>query len=264
MNKKILKNTIFEDIKNSNGKFTKHFHDTYTIGLTHDGLFKSILQNNSFISYKKSSRIINPGELHYGDSNSWKYTNFYPTVELISSIYEEIYFEKRIPIFNAHIINDTYLYKILLKFFYCVYNKEDEFIVQSNLIEVISYLIINYSSTSKKYKDLFDDKLIAKESITYIKDSLNTNLSLDELALNVKLSKFHFLRSFKKQTGLTPHQYILTQRIQKAKVLALNGEKLSEIAIAVGFNDQSHFIRNFRKIYGYSPKELLDKNNFIL
>lgn len=259
-----LNETIFENIENSNGNFSKHFHDTYTIGLTHDGLFQSINQNQKTLSYKNSTRVINPGEIHYGNSDSWKYTNFYPKIELLAKIHEQIYFEKKIPIFTKHIIEDMTLYHLLLNFFISAYENEDKMLIESNLIDAMSHLIKNYTYTTKNYQGLFDDKLIVKNSIEYIKDLLDTNISLDELAINSSLSKYHFLRVFKKQMGLTPHQYILSQRVHKAKELILSGEKLSHIPFSVGFSDQSHFIRNFRKIYGYSPKELQKESNFIL
>jgi len=264
MNMQALEDTVFENIQNSNGKFTKHFHDTYTIGLTHDGLFKSVNSKQSSLSYKDSTRIINPDEIHCGDSQSWKYTNFYPKIDLLAELYEQIYFEKKIPIFQKHIIQDITLFNLLYHFFQSAYNKMSQMEIETNLILALSYLIKNYTHNTKEYNNQFDDKKIMKNSIEYIKDSLDTNLSLDTLAAHSSLSKYHFLRVFKKSIGLTPHHYILTQRIHKAKELILYGESLSVAGLTVGFNDQSHFIRNFRKIYGYSPKELLKKSNFIL
>ncbi len=264
MSNQELKHTIFENIENSNGSFTKHFHDTYTIGLTHDGFFKSVNSQKAKQCYKHSTRIINPGEVHYGDSKSWNYTNFYPRVELLVEIYEQIYFEKRMPIFKEHIIQDTYLFNILYKFFISIYNKTDKMTTETNMINVLSYLIKNYTNTAKEYNKFFNNKVIIKNSIEYIKDSLESNITLDDLAQNSNLSKYHFLRVFKKDIGLTPHHYILTQRIHRAKDLILNGSTLSNAGLDVGFNDQSHFIKNFRKIYGYSPKHLLKKSNFVL
>ncbi len=264
MNLETLKHTVFENIDNSNGLFTKHFHDTYTIGLTHDGLFKSIKSNISSLSYKNSTRIINPYEIHYGDSKSWKYTNFYPSIELLSQIYEDIFFEKQVPIFEKHIINDLYLYNLLLTLFYSVYNKFDKMQIEINLINALSYLIKTYTYTTKNYDNIFDESKIIINSTEYIKDNLGSNLCLDDISKKSSLSKYHFLRIFKKNIGLTPHHYIIMQRVNKAKELIINGQSLMDVSSNVGFSDQSHFIRNFRKMYGYSPKTLLKREKFVI
>ena len=264
MNIASLSNTIFENIPNSNGKFTKHFHSTYTIGLTHDGIFKSINEKQSTLAYKYSTRVINPNEIHHGDSTSWKYTNFYPEVELLVDIYEQIFLEKKIPIFNTHIIEDPILYDLLRKFFISIFYKHEKILIETNMINALSYLIKNYTNTTKEYDTLSNENIIIKDSIELINDNISLNISLDDLANNSKLSKYHFLRVFKKNTGLTPHQYILSTRINKAKNLIIKGETSITASLNAGFNDQSHFIRNFRKMYGYSPKILQQKSNFIL
>ena len=259
-----LSNTIFENIPKSDGKFTKHFHDTYTIGLTHDGIFKSINENQTTLSYKYSTRIINPSEIHYGDSTSWKYTNFYPKIELLVEIYEQIFLEKKIPLFHTHIIEDPLLYNLLKKFFISMFYKHDTMIIETNLIDALSYLLKNYTNSTKEYDLFSNEKSIIKNSIELINDNVGVNISLDELAKNSQLSKYHFLRVFKKNIGLTPHQYILTTKINKAKNLIIAGEKPITASLNAGFSDQSHFIRNFKNIYGYSPKLLQQKSNFIL
>ena len=251
--------TIFEHVKGTNDKFTKHFHDTYTIGITHDGKFKSLHEKKTFYLYKHSTKVINPGEIHGGDSNLWKYTNFYPSIKLVSEIYEQIFFEKKSPIFIKHTINDIILYTLLKNFFINAYSNNDKMATEISLINTLSYLIKNYTHKTKTFEPIFNNKPIIKNSIEYIRDSLESTITLDDLALNSQLSKYHFLRIFKDTTGLTPHQYILIQRVEKAKELISRGNNLNEIAFCTGFSDQSHFIRSFKKVYGYSPS-ILNKN----
>ncbi len=259
-----LKDTVFENIEASNGLFTKHYHDTYTIGITHSGLFKSINLNTTINSYKNSTRVVNPYDIHHGDSQAWSYTNFYPSIELMSYTYKQIYNESKIPLFNKHILEDLVLYKALFSLFLCIYNKEDEMIIETKLITSLSYLIKNYTNATKDYKISFNEKSIITNSLEYINDSLSENISLSTLAQVSNLSKYHFIRVFKKNTGLTPHHYILTLKVQKARNMIIKGHSLASAAYELGFCDQSHFIRNFRKLYGYSPKKLLEKSNFIL
>jgi len=264
MNLEALKNTLFENINYTDSVFTKHFHDTYTIGITNSGMFKSINQNKTFLSYKNSTRVINPAEVHGGVSSSWNYTNFYPSVELVSNIYEQIFFEKKIPLFEKHIINDIYLYHLLYELFSNVYYKKNSMQIEIKLIEVLSYLIKNYTHCTKNHQNNFDNKQIIFKTIEYIKDTKAIDLSLDDLSQNVNLSKYHFLRIFKQHLGITPHNYIVAYKIQRAKELITKGNTLSDVSLEVGFSDQSHFIRNFKKIYGYTPNKLINNSNIIL
>ena len=80
--------------------------------------------------------------------------------------------------------------------------------------------------------------------------------SAKELATSVQMSPHYFSRLFKETTGVTPHQYVVRCRIDRAKVL-LKQRKLSiaEIAKEVGFVDQSHLHRYFKRLVGVTPKK---------
>lgn len=264
MSKQLLDDLIFTNVNSSNKVFTPHFHDTYSIGITHKGLYKSKNRNNTFNFYEKSTRINNPNEVHEGTSSSWDNHYIYPSVELLSEIYFQIFGEKNTPVFNQHIIEDKILYEKLFMLFYSYFHKKDKLLVESCLIDALSYLVKNYSHTKKISSKEFDNFKIIKRSIEYIEDSLDTNLDLEDLSKNVNLSKYHFLRIFKKELLLTPHQYILNKRVEKAKALVQSGVSISHAALEVGFNDQSHFNRNFKRYYDYLPSQILNNRNFIL
>jgi AraC family transcriptional regulator len=90
------------------------------------------------------------------------------------------------------------------------------------------------------------------------KDILDANLagdiSIAHLAHECGLSKSYFSRSFRQTTGLAPHQWLLHRRIEAAKTMLLNADlSLSEIGLACGFGDQSHFTRVFTRMIGVSP-----------
>ena len=84
---------------------------------------------------------------------------------------------------------------------------------------------------------------------------LTEDVGLVELAALVDLSPKHFARAFKQSTGTPPHQFLLQQRIARAKELLArhDGGSISEIALACGFADQSHFTAAFRKATGQPP-----------
>jgi AraC family transcriptional regulator len=79
-------------------------------------------------------------------------------------------------------------------------------------------------------------------------------LGLGEMAAVAGLSQFHFLRTFRNTTGVTPHQWLLRARLRDAaRRLATSREPVTEIALDVGFEDLSNFIRSFRAEFGLSP-----------
>jgi AraC-like DNA-binding protein len=73
------------------------------------------------------------------------------------------------------------------------------------------------------------------------------------LARESGLSKFHLLRVFRDRTGLTPWQYQVNLRLDRARRLLQRGEPASQVADACGFVDQSHFTRIFRTVVGVTP-----------
>lgn len=93
-----------------------------------------------------------------------------------------------------------------------------------------------------------------RTSLELMTDNLHHDLHLAEIASVVRLSPFHFARLFKAATGQSPYQYLLEQRLRRAKdFLRSGGLSIAEIAAQVGFPNHSHFSRAFRKREGVSP-----------
>ncbi|MDJ0571051.1 MAG: AraC family transcriptional regulator [Pleurocapsa sp. MO_192.B19] len=99
-------------------------------------------------------------------------------------------------------------------------------------------------------------QLQRREIIDYINSNLAQNLGLAELATIIRVSPPHFGRLFKQSMGVSPYQYVLKCRIQRAKKLLAEGKiTLGQIAQTLGFYDQSHFSRVFRKAVGVTPRQ---------
>jgi AraC family transcriptional regulator len=85
---------------------------------------------------------------------------------------------------------------------------------------------------------------------------IEDDLSLDEMAESVGLSTAHFARMFRKSTGETPHQFVLRQRLDRAKaMLRATDARVMDVAVACGFKTQQHFAQVFRGICRVSPTE---------
>jgi len=88
----------------------------------------------------------------------------------------------------------------------------------------------------------------------YIRTHLATDIEVAELAGLVRLSPHYFSLLFRQAVGVPPHRYILLERISEAqRLLAAGGMTLAELATHLGFSDQSHFSRAFRKVTGTTP-----------
>jgi AraC family transcriptional regulator len=92
--------------------------------------------------------------------------------------------------------------------------------------------------------------------LEYIHEHADQNLSLLEMAQQVQMSPYYFSRLFKQSTGLSPHQYLISHRIQQTKrLLATTKLSIAEIAAQAGFTDQSHLARHFKRQLGVPPSQ---------
>jgi AraC family transcriptional regulator len=132
------------------------------------------------------------------------------------------------------------------------------------LVETLSaalgvYILRNYSGLSAAAhplptaKGTLDGRRLARV-LAFIDAHLDHELSLEELAREACLSAFHFARSFKAATGVSPHRYVLKRRLDHAKTLLAAGAlPLAEVALTCGFSSQAHFSSSFKQATGMSP-----------
>lgn len=91
------------------------------------------------------------------------------------------------------------------------------------------------------------------QAVNHLKDNFDQPIQLDELAKIVDMNPFVLLRHFKQEIGVTPGDYLLTYRINRAKQFIKEGRTLSDVANLCGFSDQSHFTHQFRRRTGITP-----------
>jgi AraC-like DNA-binding protein len=92
---------------------------------------------------------------------------------------------------------------------------------------------------------------------TYFSDEIN----LDKIAGKALVSKFHFIRVFKRYYGRTPHQYLQEVRIEMAKKILLKGKSIDEVCNAIGLKIKTSFISLFKKMTGVTPLAYQNKKS---
>ena len=133
---------------------------------------------------------------------------------------------------------------------------DNRFYAESMATALSSHLIQHYSAQKPLFREytggLSKSKL--KRVKEYMRDRLTENISLQEISSEVGLSRCYFAQMFKQSTGITPYQYIVQQRIERAKQLLQQDLPIVEIALSCGFSSQSSLNRTFRKCVGTTPK----------
>ncbi len=115
----------------------------------------------------------------------------------------------------------------------------------------------------RQYGRLPREKLV--RAVEYIQDQLNADLTVSGIAHAVYMTPYHFTRLFKESTGKSPYQYVVEARVRKAKELLTTGKfTISEVAHHVGFADQSHLTRHFKRVFGLPPKRLLNRRRPVI
>ncbi|MBW4623092.1 MAG: AraC family transcriptional regulator [Cyanosarcina radialis HA8281-LM2] len=96
-----------------------------------------------------------------------------------------------------------------------------------------------------------------RQAIDYIHTHLNRDLSLAELASAINISPTYFASLFKQAMGISPHQYVIQQRVEQAKLMLSKTDlAIADIALQVGFSSQSHLTQQFKRLTGMTPKQV--------
>lgn len=110
------------------------------------------------------------------------------------------------------------------------------------------------SSTAPDQKSYSSDSQVER-LLKYINRNLSENLSIDHLAERFFFSKYHMMRKFKKETGYTIHNYIISKRLLRARSLIAQGTPVMKAAMQSGFQDYTAFVRAYKKQFGTVPTQ---------
>lgn len=127
-----------------------------------------------------------------------------------------------------------------------------------SLSNVLAVHLIRQYTTARSQPVMYKGGLPQRQLLQvldYIDTHLHQEIKLTDLASLLGMSQFHFSHQFKQATGISPYQYLLQQRIERAKQLLKRSDRsISDIALTCGFNSHSHLSKQFRQLTGTTPK----------
>jgi AraC family transcriptional regulator len=127
-----------------------------------------------------------------------------------------------------------------------------------SLANLLAVQFLRQYSVSKPHLPAYEGGLPQhqlRQVLDYIHDHLAQNIKLADLAALLDMSQFHFSHLFKQAIGTSPYQYLIQQRVERAKQLLKQTERsIMEIALECGFNSHSHLTKQFRQLTGITPK----------
>ena len=165
---------------------------------------------------------------------------------------------------NRHVIHtDRITFNSLLSKLFNIIEEEkgDRFGRTSQLTVSISDLVLYISRLANEQ---YEKKQVTQDALyqnicDYIERNIDEDLSLENIANHFFLSKFYISHVFKDNIGLSIHQYIAKKRLGLCHDAIAGGEPVSKVCCTYGFSDYSSFYRAFKKEYGISPKELIQR-----
>lgn len=158
------------------------------------------------------------------------------------------------PVYRSH--NKDLTNTMKSEMIYIVEHKnETPFHLLGHLYLFIDSLVRSSTSSYTNHGNSLRDFYI-KEALTYIEQNFQNNISIEDIALSCGLNRSYFGKIFHDNIGASPQQFLLSYRMTKAtELLKLTSLSIADIGNAVGYTNQLHFSRAFKKIYGVSPRQ---------
>lgn len=257
-NSSALENVMLLNASMTDFSYGTHAHEEFSIGVTFSGRQDFYALGEHHKSYPGNIMVFNPDDAHDGTSGgetALKYKMLYvhpnqlaPYLEALKVVNAE-QFRVREVVFDDAQVRDKILRLAALIDLHETTSSEYETV----LFELAEQLVQFQSQTQAEPETR--TQLLLDRAKEYLQDNFQEEVSLDQLSQVACMSKFHFLRSFKAYTGMTPHQYWLNIRINRARQALRSNIPVSNIANELGFNDLSHFNRRFKPVFGMTPKK---------
>ena len=248
----------YAELRQANGSsacYQTHSHDEFSFGVIDKGRanYQNLNQHNDI---KQGDTVtINPGDAHSCNpaDGEWSYRMLFLDANYVGQQQHEIFKGDAwdfLP-FDDNFQRDVRSYQLFEQLFNSLLSQNDLLAAECLLLDFIHHA---FEAKHAIHPDVIRPDISRVSRVKdMIMDALEHNIALDDFSQEVGLSRYHLVRSFKQAFGQSPHAFQLDQRIKKAKLLLQSGRSLIDTASDLGFADQSHFQRHFKKRMAITP-----------
>ncbi|HEY6088229.1 MAG TPA: AraC family transcriptional regulator [Gemmatimonadaceae bacterium] len=246
--------------------FTRHSHDTYTLGLVLDGAGTFWCRGAERFACKGDIVVIPPGEVHTGSVGSGVESLSYLAVYLppgLAALHADAAGipGAKPPEFGSLVFRDPSVRRAYQALDREIRSGHDDATAQEAMCVAITELIRRNADrhlpnvTSDSKRGILREPRVVRIVRDTLEDSYAKadETSLEALARLTGVTPFRVIRAFRKATGLAPHQYLIQVRVERARQYLAEGAVPSLAALRTGFVDQSHLTYHFKKHLGITP-----------
>ena len=238
-------------------KFPNHFHEYYVIGFIERGKRHLWCKGKEYDTSAGDLILFNPRDNHYcapvnGELLDYRAVNIKP--EVMSRAVKEITGEAYMPYFTENVVYKSDIAQSVQDLYRAVLNDAPLLEKEENLFFLLDQILREYASDFESADVLRPNRQI-QSLCQYMEEHFAENVTLDELLSMTDFGKSYLLRSFTRQTGVSPYRYLQTIRLDKAKRFLEEGIAPIDAAGMAGFSDQSHFTHFFKEFIGLTPKQ---------
>ncbi len=237
--------------------FAPHVHDELVIAVTERGAGRCVTRGVADVGAPRTIMVFNPGEPHSGGvagEAGWYYRGLYVSRPVLKRVCASI--DARpgaVPYFRRSVLDDGPLVQLLLRAHGALEARESRIARETEFLSAIAALFERHGDHRPRLHPVGREKAPVSRAVEYMRANLDGDLALADLAGHASLSPVPFVRSVRKATGLPPHAYLTQLRLHRARRLLAEGKAPTDVALAVGFYDQSHLIKHFKRAYGITP-----------
>jgi AraC-like DNA-binding protein len=240
-------------------RFAPHWHEGFVIPIIEAGAQGYRYRGGQHVAPAGTIAAINPGEIHTGERASargWSYRVFYPAAAWMQRLATDVGGRPAdLPSFGDAVIADGAVAARLAGAHRLLEassrGEADPLAAETALQEAMVMLMLRHARSRPRPAEPRRRGVAAMQE--RLAGDLAESLSLSELAAAVGMSPWHACRVFSRAVGMPPHAWRNQLRVARAAGLLRRGVSVTEAAAALGFADQSHFTRLFKRSYGVSP-----------